>query len=202
MRLMLLPPGFFQSFLARFCVTCARLVWGMGALGLAERLLTHALVLAPKSAQTHATWAHLLARSGCYAAALPHQLASCDFAPSSAAGWFNLGFLHERLQHWPQAEDAFRKAIALSPSLDLAWFGLGRVLQFQGRLEEALHALAQSTRLQPWAPDGWALKARLHHQVRDMPAYSSTLLHLRSFDPKAAQSLEREMTAVVPGGVA
>jgi Flp pilus assembly protein TadD len=48
-----------------------------------------------------------------------------------------LGIAYFRLQRWDEAETEFRALLELSPTEDYAHYALGRVLEKQGRVQEA-----------------------------------------------------------------
>jgi Flp pilus assembly protein TadD len=48
-----------------------------------------------------------------------------------------LGIAYFRLQRWDEAETEFRALLDLSPTEDYAHYALGRVLEKQGRVQEA-----------------------------------------------------------------
>ena len=64
----------------------------------------------------------------------------------------NLGRLYTMMGEHALAEDALRRALALSPSFALAHFSMGLVLQQAGRSEEALPELELAMRLSPHDP--------------------------------------------------
>ena len=91
-----------------------------------------------------------------------------------------------------EAEAAFRRALALDPKLDRAWYGLGLALIRQGRLDEAVAALKRNTELQPMSPYGWYQLARVHMDRQQPEEARKIIRHLKGFEPKVAAQLERE----------
>lgn len=118
--------------------------------------------------------------------------------PREAGSWFNLGYLHQQGGQHALALEAFRQALVLSPDMDRAWYGLGLSLLEVGQPAEALEAFRANTRLQPHSPHGWAGCARAHLQLGDAEAARDTLEHLRQFEPRAAQALQRELQLELP----
>lgn len=116
-------------------------------------------------------------------------------ASAGADHWFNLGYLYERNGAAEPAEAAFRRALALAPHLDLAWFGLARVLRRQLRWPEALAALEENNRLQPLSPHGWVEMADLLHVWGRADEARRVLTHLQTFEPKAAHALRQAWAA-------
>ncbi len=60
-----------------------------------------------------------------------------------------LGIAYYRITRWADAETEFRKLLELSPVDDYAHFALGRVLQKQGRHDEASRHLKLARVLRP-----------------------------------------------------
>lgn len=113
--------------------------------------------------------------------------------PGNADGWFNLGFLYDKLDRLADAERCFRRAVQLKPTLDRAWYGLGLVLIRDGRLDEAVDALKQNIKLQPFSPYGYyQLGMTYHHLGRSDEAWK---VHeqLAGFEPKFSATLKRDL---------
>ncbi len=110
----------------------------------------------------------------------------------SAADWFNLAYLLESAERFEEAEAAFRKAVAIDPKLDRAWYGLSLTLIRLRRFDEALTALKRNTELQPMSPYGWYQLARVHMDRQQPDEALRVIRHLRKFEPRVAEQLERE----------
>ncbi len=86
----------------------------------------------------------------------------------------------------------FKRAIALNPDHDRAYYGLALSLISQRRLAEALAPLRKNTKLQPMSPFGWYQLARVQHDLGRTEDVQEVLDHLAKFEPKIARQLERE----------
>jgi len=64
-------------------------------------------------------------------------------------GWYNLGAIYARRQAYTEAVDAYRKALALDPSLGPIRHNLGLALARAGRIDEAVVELREAVRLEP-----------------------------------------------------
>jgi lipopolysaccharide biosynthesis regulator YciM len=62
-------------------------------------------------------------------------------APGFAAAHYNLGQVHRRKQNWPEAEQAFEKAITLEPDVSDAYIALAAVHEQRGDEKKALDIL-------------------------------------------------------------
>jgi len=98
----------------------------------------------------------------------------------------------EQQEQAQEAEQAFRKAIELEPSIDRAWYGLGLALIRQQRLEEAIAALKRNTEMQPMSPFGWYQLARAHADLGQLDEAARVIRRLEGFEPKVAAQLRRE----------
>jgi tetratricopeptide (TPR) repeat protein len=118
--------------------------------------------------------------------------------PRNAAGWFNLGYIHDQHERNAEAGHCFRTALDSDPKLDRAWYGLGLVLVRQGRLDEAVAAFKRNTALQPFSPYGWyQLAMTLHHLGRGAEARRVNA-ELRRIEPRFAAALERDLAQTQP----
>jgi Flp pilus assembly protein TadD len=63
-----------------------------------------------------------------------------------------LGEIYIRWKRWRDAEHAFRQALALDTFDSRAHFGLGAVLEAEGRTNEALKEYAAGLQTDPWNP--------------------------------------------------
>ena len=165
------------------------------------RLLDDRLRRHPQDAYALVNRAHAHAQAGNKRQAIDDLRALVAAHPDrSAADWFNLAFLQEGEGDISAAEANFRRALAMDPKLDRAWYGLGLVLIRQHRYDEAAAALKRNTELQPMSPYGWYQLARVH-MVRQQPEEARRIIaHLKGFEPKVAAQLEREIGAHQPQG--
>lgn len=164
----------------------------------AEAVFDRMLQRWPKDAYTLASRAHLRAQRAAHAEAVEDTTALVTAHPErSAADWFNHAFLLEQADRLEDAEQAFRRAVAMDPKLDRAWYGLGLALIRMGRFDEAVPALKRNTELQPMSPYGWYQLARVHMDRHEPEETRRIIRHLQGFEPKVAAQLERE-TGLVP----
>lgn len=165
----------------------------IGATTRARSVFDRMLERWPDDAYALASRAHLHAAAGDRARAIADARRLVAAHPRrSAADWFNLGWLLEQDGQAPEAEAAFREAVALDEKLDRAWYGLGLVLIRLGRPDEAAAALERNTKLQPMSPYGWYQLARLHAERQRADEALKIIRHLKGFEPKVAAQLERE----------
>jgi len=147
----------------------------------------------PDDAHALASRSHLRAQSGRRDEAIADAERLLQAHPERSAGdWFNLGFLLEQADRLADAEAAFHRALGLDPKLDRGWYGLGLVLIRLGRHDEAAGALQRNTELQPMSPYGWYQLARVQLERRQPDEARRIISHLKGFEPKVAEQLERE----------
>jgi tetratricopeptide (TPR) repeat protein len=169
---------------------------GLLGLGLRQAALgTFSAMLSrwPDDAYALASRAHLNAQLGQRDQALADAQALTRAHPQRrAADWFNHAYLLDDAGRHNEAEPAFRRAIALDPKLDRAWYGLGLTLIRLQRFDEAIAALKRNTELQPMSPHGWYQLARVHADRHQPDEARRIIDHLMKFEPKIAAQLERE----------
>lgn len=90
--------------------------------------------------------------SGQAAAAVQMAEAGVRAAPQMGAGWVTLGQALKAARRWAEAEEAYRKAIALDSMDPLARQGLGELYLARERSEEAIFEFQLALRRQPLMP--------------------------------------------------
>jgi tetratricopeptide (TPR) repeat protein len=169
----------------------AALLFGRRTLAL--QCFDEMLELSPGDAYALASRAHVLAQAGQREQALQDMRALVAAHPQrGAADWFNFAFLLEATDRLDEAEGAFRRAVEMNPKLDRAWYGLGLVLIRQRRFDDAVAALKRNTEMQPMSPYGWYQLARLQIDRQQPEEARKIIRHLKKFEPKVADQLERE----------
>ena len=73
-----------------------------------------------------------------------------------------------------------------------AWYGLALCLIRLRRFDDAVVALRKNTELQPMSPYGWYQLARVQMDRQQPDEALKIIRHLRKFEPKVADQLERE----------
>lgn len=133
-------------------------------------------------------------------------------APSNARKRYESGESAAAKGKWPQAEEQFRAALAIYPQYSSAWSELGRALQQQNRLNEAVDALNKAHEADPQymkpvaqlaeiagLQQRWEDEMRLSQQVLQMHpvgftaayfSYAQAAFHLGSLEE--SEKLTRE----------
>jgi tetratricopeptide (TPR) repeat protein len=130
-------------------LTAAREAFARGDLATAERLLEKALRRAPKHSGANELIAYVRGRMGDAEGAMRHLRAATAAPDASDTSWYYLGVAHMRAGKAQEAEQAFRRAIALNAALFEAEHDLGRVLHAQARFDAALEAFGRARSLKP-----------------------------------------------------
>jgi tetratricopeptide (TPR) repeat protein len=165
---------------------------------LALALRRRALQLNPRDNVARSAVGNLLAQLGDADGAIDEFRRLVVFDERNADAWFNLGYLLEGRDALDEAERAFRRATELNPKHDRAWYGLGLVLIRSDRLPEASGALRKNTQLQPFSPYGWYQLAMTHHHLGERAEAERIYHHLKTFEPRYAATLKRDMEATPP----
>jgi len=80
------------------------------------------------------------------------------------------------VRNWPQAEKAYREALAADPQSFSAALGLGNALAGRGERRSALHAFSQAAVLNPGCADAFYQGALVALELKDLPE-AARLLH-------------------------
>ncbi|MGE5336197.1 MAG: tetratricopeptide repeat protein [Gemmatimonadota bacterium] len=154
--------------------------------------------LNPADRIARSTIGNLLAQLGDVDGAVAEFRQLTASGADDADAWFNLGYLLESRDALADAERAFRRAVDLNPSHDRAWYGIGLVLIRADRLREAVDALKNNTRLQPFSPYGWYQLGMTYHHLGEQSEAWRIHGHLKSFEPRYAATLKRDIEAAPP----
>ncbi|MGB7590457.1 MAG: tetratricopeptide repeat protein [Terriglobia bacterium] len=117
----------------------------------AEAQLRAAVALAPLYVQARNELAKFYFAAGRFAEAEP-QFRSSISSGGTTQAWNSLGEIYSRWNRRQDAEHAFRQALALDPFDSRAHFGLGAVLEAQGRTNEALNEYEAGLQTDPRNP--------------------------------------------------
>ena len=117
----------------------------------AEAQLRAAVALAPLYVQARNELAKLYFDTGRFTEA-EQQFRSSVSSGATIQAWNSLGEIYSRWNRWQDAEHAFRQAVALDPFDSRAHFGLGAVLEAQGRTNEALNEYEAGLQTDPRNP--------------------------------------------------
>lgn len=143
----------------------------------AQALLARAAALAPTRADVLTNYGNLLRESGRQEDALPFLEQAAKLAPAHALILINLGLVYQDLEQMPQAEQAYRAALAAQPDLAQAHQNLGHFLM-RSDLQQARTHLIRALQLNPG----------LHLAYKDLCA---VLLSLGQAEPALALSRSR-----------
>ena len=157
------------------------------ALACFDRLLE----LRPLDRHALASRAHIHAQQSSFNEAVESLRLFTQTYPQEPSGWFNLGYALQQLGRQGQAGVAFRRALAIDPRMDRAWYGLALVLMDSRLFQGAADALEKTTTLQPMGPHGWFKLAQVRQALDQHDEALKIVQHLRQFEPKVAAQLER-----------
>ncbi len=125
-----------------------------------------AVRLAPNADGLRRKLAQALALRGEGAAAGRELAAVKDSGKADdAKAWNNVGTGEEKAGRYREAEQAYRKALAIDPRLPEAWHNLGLVLRRSGRDDEAAKAFERAVELNPRATGATIMLAELRQRA-------------------------------------
>jgi len=119
-----------------------------GASDKAEAQLKAAVALAPLYVQARNALAEFYFDAGRFSEAETQYRASVE-SGGTVQAWNSLGEIYSRWHRWQDAERAFRQALALDAFESRAHFGLGAVLEAEGRNIEALQEYTAGLQTDP-----------------------------------------------------
>jgi tetratricopeptide (TPR) repeat protein len=131
-----------------------------GADDKAEAQLKAAVALAPLYVQARNELAKFYLDAGRFSEA-EMQYRNSAASGGTVQAWNSLGDIYSRWRRWPDAEHAFRQASALDAFESHAHFGLGAVLEAEGRGREALQEYKAGLQTDPRNPVALAAVERL-----------------------------------------
>jgi len=132
----------------------------------AQRLLRRAIELDPRFAQAHARLAYCMILEMVYFDARPApealeealRLAQSAVALDAEDAFclMALGRVHIARREYEMGQAACKAAVALNPSMGIAYCGMGDALAYSGRLADAIPYFEEAIRLSPNDPWRWA----------------------------------------------
>ena len=132
----------------------------------AQRLLRRAIELDPRFAQAHARLAYCMILEMVYFDARPSPEAlnealhlaqsAVAFDGEDAFCLMALGRVHIARREFEMGQAACKAAVALNPSMGIAYCGMGDALAYAGHLSEAIPYFEEAIRLSPNDPWRWA----------------------------------------------
>ncbi len=109
------------------------------------------------------------------------QAAEC--APNNVLIYSNLGLLHARRDCFDLAETCYRHGLSLAPTADFVMHNYARMLQRQGRYEEAVAYNIKSLDINPNDPKARRMLSMSHALLGDMEAARGVLREWLALDP-------------------
>jgi len=131
-----------------------------GASDKAEAQLKAAVALAPLYVQARNALAEFYFDAGRFSEAETQYRASVT-SGGTVQAWNSLGDIYRRWHRWQDAERAFRQALALDAFESRAHFGLGAVLEAEGRNTEAVQEYTAGLQTDPRNPTALEAVERL-----------------------------------------
>lgn len=92
-------------------------------------------------------------------------------------------------QDWPAARNHFSRALALDPTQETSWAGLGYALEELGYSEEAVDALKRAITLNAEDSDAWRHLAEVEGRLGDCTAEANAYEHVDRLHPRDRSTL-------------
>ena len=145
----------------------------------------------PRFAKAHNAIGYLLAKQGRFSPAEEHFAAALRVEPDPV-GYFNLGYIRDKLGRHAEAIEAFKEAVGRRRSLDRAWYGMGLAHAALGQHVQAAAALEEAATLQSMNPHAWYALGMAYHHCRKPDKVKEVVEHLFRFDPLMTRRLIQE----------
>ena len=119
-----------------------------------------------------------------------------EIDPEYAESWLGLGKVQAVRQDYRSAEQSLRQALRLQPECAEANFDLASILQYTGRIPEALQACATGLAYEPNHPCAWSRRAQLEELLArygEAEQSSRRAIELDSSDIQARLVLSRSL---------
>ena len=162
----------------------------LGCYSEAEQASRAAIALQPDYWGAHLRLGMLYFRQGRYEQAIEPWTRVVELAPDNARGYDNLAAAHFRSDRLEEAASAFRRSIEISPTAS-SYTGLGTVLFFLGRFDEALDMFQRAQVLAPGDPHMWG-------NLGDAQRFTPALEHKAPGSFERAVSLVRDRLQINP----
>lgn len=156
----------------------------------------------PESIAADVAAAEALFASGDYPGALAKFSAATTTEPSAALAWNNLGLTHKKMGKLAEAEQAYRKAIALEPKYPEALNNLATLRVAQGQQLEAVLLYRQAIEMEPTYADAHFNLAVLMEEEGNwrsaIEEYKAFLQHARVHDTDFLRQVEARIEEIAP----
>lgn len=108
-----------------------------------------------------------LADRGQHETAAQFARLSTMLVPDNAAGWFQLGSMQAKIEHYQQALNSLTEALALEPGNHTWRATMGQIYAHAGRLDDAKQAFRAILQRDPVNPLAWSSLAHLASQTQN-----------------------------------
>lgn len=105
-------------------------------------------------------------------------------APKDARKEYDKGLLAAKAKKWPEAEQAFLKAVTIYPRFAVAWYELGKVYREEKKDDDALHAQLQAAEFEPKFVNPYGELTELSFQKQNWQAvvdYTAKMIKLQAY---------------------
>lgn len=105
-------------------------------------------------------------------------------APKNASKEYDKAVVAEKAKKWPEAEQAFLKAVMIYPRFAVAWYELGKVYREEKKADDAVHAQLQAVEFEPKFVNPYAELTELAFQKQnwqDVVDYTGKLIKLQAY---------------------
>jgi hypothetical protein len=109
--------------------------------------------------------------------------------PENAAAWNGLGVASGKLGRYPNALEAFRRAVRVNPTHARSWYNLGVAYSKLARHRDAVDAFRESVRLSPTDARAWYHLGLAYEKTGNRTSALASVRALQRLDPALADKL-------------
>lgn len=161
----------------------AQLAIDQNDLPTAELWMKRSVTLDASSAGGHEAYAVLLSQMGRTKEAIPQLLTAAKLDPQNPQYPYLLALASAETGDQTATEAHFRKAIALDPTFDRAWYNLGLLQAGKSQLGAALDSLLEAEKHNPRSPDYPYARATVHYRRQEVQKAIQAIQTALAIDP-------------------
>jgi tetratricopeptide (TPR) repeat protein len=134
----------------------------------AEEVYKNLIQLSPKDAVNYNTYIlNMYIEVGQWAKAIEPAQKLVELKPGDEQSLYNLGYMQQQLQKYPDAIETYKKAVAVKPDYQRAWFQIGWCYYTLKNYKETIPVMQKDVALAPDDVYGWLYLGMSYMQLKD-----------------------------------
>jgi len=138
------------------------------ALDKAEEVYKSLIQLSPKDAVNYNTYIlNMYSEVSQWAKAFEPAQKLVELKPGDEQSLYNLGYIQQQMQKYPDAIETYKKAVAIKPDYQRVWFQIGWCYYTLKNYKEAIPVMQKDVALAPDDVYGWLFLGMSYMQLKD-----------------------------------